>query len=307
MQTSHSLPQFLLKAVAAALILAWPEIGTAETVVTAITGSVKSGDGPVAIHSVVSEKETFDTGTDGHCALMIADEAVVQLCNAATVSISRRGRTRVMELRQGELKATVGPRSADQPLEIHTPVAIASLLGTVVHVSVDPNTGETTITSVEDRVRVQGVEVGRLNPTVLESGQQVSIRRGEGPGEVRRIPDVTSGDVSDCTLSDQALRIMAVAGARSAIAASEIAEIAFLDIPDLSTPAVSAAFERLAQDMEVAGDLTADPGKDSEGVGGCDDPVMCGTDPETAASGTEDGSMPRDPESCGGRKGDHCL
>ena len=123
----------------------------------------------------------YETTDDGKCSLMLDEDAMLQLCNRA--EMSARPRTeggRVLDLQRGEMKATVGKQPADAPLEIHTPAAVAQILGTVVHVSVDPETGETLITSIESRIKVIGAS---------GDAKAISGARAAEPADLTRCPD----------------------------------------------------------------------------------------------------------------------
>jgi hypothetical protein len=93
----------------------------------------------------------------------------------------RDSNRRIVSLDRGEIRIIVEPREFDARIEIHTPAAIATLLGTIVHVSVDPNTGESIITSAQSKVSVRSDEAAVRGTTVLAAGEQVTVKPGDAP------------------------------------------------------------------------------------------------------------------------------
>jgi len=93
----------------------------------------------------------------------------------------------------------VEPRAVPEHIEIHTPAAIATILGTIVHVSVDPTTGETTITGEENKVRVRSSDPavpGAMTVSALE--QIVMLPGGPLPSSPRRLDPVEIERLAGC-------------------------------------------------------------------------------------------------------------
>jgi ferric-dicitrate binding protein FerR (iron transport regulator) len=226
--------------IAAILLLLIASPAAARVTVTSVEGPAVAGDGELAMHGIVSDGETVETREDGRCSLLLAESAVIQICNRAALRLREEGSRgpRVLELSRGELKASVAPRPVDEPLEIHTPVAIATILGTVVHVSVDPETGETTITSIENRVRVASTLAPDEAAVVLESGQQVVVGRGRVPGPVRQIDRQAMLGTSECLDADD-FRQAAIAAERSGRRKAMLDRIAAMDVPAAGLPGVA--------------------------------------------------------------------
>jgi len=150
----------------------------ADEVAGQITASIDAQlGGPIA------DGEHVRLGEDGACSILLDDDTVVELCGETSVVFERDpdSHRRIVALDRGELRIVVEPREFEERIEIHTPAAIATLLGTIVHVSVDPNTGETTITSAESRVSVRSDESGVRGTTVLSAGEQVTVEPGSAP------------------------------------------------------------------------------------------------------------------------------
>jgi hypothetical protein len=157
------------------------EVGPGVTV-TAVVGEARGGGDRLAQSSAVDPGEAVSTGRDGGCALLFDADALVQLCSASRVSLDRRAAdgARIVRVEAGEARVVLDPDSNER-IEIHTPAAIATLLGTVVYVHVDESTGETTITSEDHELEVTSAEPGVKGSVRLRAGERVSLRPGEPP------------------------------------------------------------------------------------------------------------------------------
>jgi ferric-dicitrate binding protein FerR (iron transport regulator) len=149
-------------------------------IVTAVTGSAGASGVALERQSTLVDGDSLRTGEDGACSILVDGDAVLELCQATTLRFGHReGRSdgpRVLELRAGEIRVLAEPRSADRRIEIHTPAAIATVLGSVVYVAVDAR-GVTTIASAESKVRVESSR--RLSRAMtLTAGQQITVRPG---------------------------------------------------------------------------------------------------------------------------------
>ena len=77
------------------------------------------------------------TGPEAACSVLVDRRSLVQFCGQAAVRLrhdEQRDAT-IVDVMEGSTRALVGPRLADEPLEIHTPVAIAAILGTILSVT----------------------------------------------------------------------------------------------------------------------------------------------------------------------------
>ncbi len=157
----------------------------ADDVAGHVTASLESQfEGPIA------EGEHVRLGESDACSILLDDDAVVELCGNTSVVFTRDrdSNRRIVSLDGGEIRIVVEPRAFEERIEIHTPAAIATLLGTIAHVAVDPKTGRTTITSTESRVSVRSDQPAVRGTTVLEAGEQVSVEPGGAPpAEPRRL------------------------------------------------------------------------------------------------------------------------
>jgi hypothetical protein len=151
--------------------------------VTAVVGAAQRGDDqPLERLGGVAEEEPLATGADGGCSLLLEEDALVEVCGDTALSLRKRtpGGPRVLDVKQGKVRVSAEKRLGDERIEIHTPAAIATILGTVVFVSVDA-LGVTTITSEMSRVMVASSDPGLSQSTILNGGQQLVIKPGEPP------------------------------------------------------------------------------------------------------------------------------
>ena len=150
--------------------------------VTAVTGDAGAAGAPLRPETVIADGDSVRTGRNGACSLLVDEDAVLEICQGTSLRLGRRGGAggaggpRVLELQAGEIRLVAEPRAEEQRIEIHTPSAIATVLGAVVYVAVDAS-GTTTIASAESTVRVESArQLG--SPLVLAAGQQVTARPG---------------------------------------------------------------------------------------------------------------------------------
>ncbi len=131
----------------------------------------------------IADGEHVQLGEEAACSILLDDDAVVELCGKTSLVFERDrdSKRRIISLDSGELRVVVEPRDFEERIEIHTPAAIATLLGTIVHVSVDPQTGATIISSAESKVSVRSDEPDVRGTTVLTAGEQVTVEPGEAP------------------------------------------------------------------------------------------------------------------------------
>jgi hypothetical protein len=164
-----------------------------------VTASLDSGVG-----GSVADGEHVKLGEEGACSILLDEDAVVELCGQTSVVFKRDPKTnrRIVSLESGELRIVVEPREFEERIEIHTPAAIATLLGTIVHVSVDPATGETTITSAESKVSVRSDQAAVSGTTVLTPGEQVTVDPGQAPPATpKRLDDEEFDELGGCLVN----------------------------------------------------------------------------------------------------------
>jgi len=152
--------------------------------VTVVVGDAVAGSGRrLASHSGVADDEEIRMGKDGGCSLLVDDDAVIELCEETSVVLERDEQTQRRRVRvdAGEIRIVVEPRLLEERLEVHTPAAIATILGTIVHVAVDPATGETTISSAQSKVRVESSDPSVKGSTTVAALEQITVKPGQAP------------------------------------------------------------------------------------------------------------------------------
>ncbi len=147
--------------------------------VTGTVGSNTTGDAALALREGLEEGADVVTSEDGGCSLLIDDDLVMEACGDTRVSLERKdGKddgARVVRLERGNVRMVVEPRGVDEEkVEIHTPAAIATVLGTILHVNVDA-LGVAEVTSEASRVQVNSTNPNITDTVVLEAGQTVRI------------------------------------------------------------------------------------------------------------------------------------
>jgi len=152
--------------------------------VTAAVGTAQSGGAALEQRAALDDVADLETGDDGNCSLLVDQDTLMELCGGTSLKLERKegqpDGPRVVKLDRGEIRMVVEPRLGEERIEIHTPAAIATLLGTVVHVSVDA-LGVTTITSAASKVLVESSDKSVPGSTTIDAGQQLVLAPGQAP------------------------------------------------------------------------------------------------------------------------------
>jgi hypothetical protein len=263
-------------------------LAASEVRVTAVEGDATADGEALRMHGEVQAGEELEVGDDGRCSVLLAEAAVLQFCNRARLRVGEGGDANRVRLDSGELKATVGPRPAGQPLEIHTPAAIAIILGTVIHVKVDADTGDTVVSSLESKIRIQSSNSLVPGFVVIDAGEQVTIRRGEAPQNKRKF-DVGSFSQSGSCTFDEGFHYAASRAQRATQSRTLMEEIAYQDVPpDLLPPVAAGPTERTLPPPNPLDELPVEA-------------CLPGLCTELGAGGVPP------PEPCVGTPGDHCA
>jgi hypothetical protein len=186
MQNSFSGMQKVALGLGALCVFGAAPAPAAETAarVTAAVGSTNSEGSAVDPRGGLQDGDDLETGEDGNCSLLVDEDALVEVCGNTSLRLERKegqpDGPRVVNLDQGEVRLVVEPRLAGERIEIHTPAAIATLMGTIVYVSVDA-LGVTTVTSAASQVMVESSDTAVPGKTMIDAGQQIVIRPGEAP------------------------------------------------------------------------------------------------------------------------------
>jgi len=151
--------------------------------VTSVIGDTRANDAQLASGASVGARERVATGEDGKCSMLVDGNIVIQLCERTKLVLhdDPEQDRRIIQIDAGSAHVVAAPRLAEEHVEIHTPAAIAVLLGTIVHVTVDAATGDSTITSTHSAVRVRSTSERFDQETMLKPTQQITVRRGAPP------------------------------------------------------------------------------------------------------------------------------
>lgn len=212
----------------------------AATVLTAADGNVTAAGKQLGQLDEISSADTIEVGGDGIASLVVADSAIVKMCHGATLGFDndQGDGPSALTLRNGQLKVSSEKRPTDNPLEIHTPAAIATLLGTELHIDVDPETGDSTFTSIGHQTRINSVDTPDGEGIVISPGESVVVRKGEQPDAVKAADFAAIQTTSNC-LDEKRFRVAAVSVARQDYGKQSLAQIAAMDA-ETNLPTVSA-------------------------------------------------------------------
>ncbi|MDP6979366.1 MAG: FecR family protein [Myxococcota bacterium] len=202
----------------------------ASTVLTATHGNV-SVNGETATQSdAVGTGDTVEVEGGAIASVLVGDTALVRMCHGAALGFGNDSGDgpSALNLRGGQVKVSAGKRPAGDPLEIHTPAAIATLMGTEVHLSVDRDSGATTITSLEHQIRIAGSSKQPQAPIVISPGEKITVSKDGVVGEVETASAPDLAFSSDC-LDDARFRIAAVKAAVRQYADKSVEQIAKMD------------------------------------------------------------------------------
>ena len=287
------------------ILIAWiavpsfaASIGTEAGTVTGVTGGlVSGGDREMSTSSSVLADEKIETDEDGKAALLLGQDVVVELCASSAIVVEREedGR-RIVRVEAGRVRIVVEPSEGMIPIEIHTPAAIATILGTVVYVTVDPETGETTITSSDHDVEVRGIGPAAATPIRLRGGERTTVAWGGEPEKPRRLGAASMRSLGGCLGNfEEELRTLSLTRARQ-------------------TRESSLVMESVVEDMLVGDELppvAAPPSvgpADGSGSGPGNPPNPITSDPEPPFTiidiATPD--LDRMPPPCAGVPGEQC-
>jgi hypothetical protein len=216
--------------------------------ITASVGSATSGDQALEMRGDLEEGAAIETADDGSLAMLVDMDALCEVCASTALRLERKeGKPdgpRVVNLDRGEIRLVVEPRLGEERIEIHTPAAIATILGTVVFVSVDA-LGVTTITaditadSPDSKVLVEHQDKSKQGSLTLDGGEQVVVDpREDVPKKAKYVaPDVRSA-MGGC---DVDFHGEAIGHDSRAAANNRIEAVVEQDIAEATLPQVAAA------------------------------------------------------------------
>jgi len=144
---------------------------------------VTGGDRSLEQQQSVPEGASIQTGDEGNLAMLIDDDAVVELCAKTEMKLLRDEETgaRIIEVGSGTTRIILDPDADVGSLQIISPVMVATLMGTAVIVTVDPETGETTIASEDHKLKVEPRDPNIKGTTIVDGKQKATLAAGQAP------------------------------------------------------------------------------------------------------------------------------
>jgi hypothetical protein len=184
---------------AIALLVAGAAFAETAARITAVAGGTNVGDAAADRSAPLAEDSSVKTADDGNCAMLVDEDALVELCASTIMTLTRRPDTgnRVVKIDGGTTRVVAEPRSADEYIEIHTPAAIATIMGTTVFVEVDAVTGDTKITS-DKPVEVKNIDPNVAGSEIASDMKQVTVMRGQGPSQANELDRRTLANLGGC-------------------------------------------------------------------------------------------------------------
>jgi hypothetical protein len=298
---------------AGALATSDPAVAELTGTVTAVDGDASVGEHPAEISDLVSRDESIVTGPEGSCSVLVDKRALVQFCGQAAVQLrhdEERNAT-IVDVLEGSTRTLAGPRRADEPLEIHTPVAIAAILGTILSVTVDPATGDATFALEEGKAQIETRDPAHDRSITLNAGEQVTVYADGRVGEVQPLRPRDLPGRPDC-LEDRFFHGASVEIARVERLQWLTDAITSADIPYAGLPPVAAGPE-LPLEPRGSVDEPLDPnpsdpcGLSAICTGNVDLPEPDPVSPREPEGRSRGQGHHNRPQPCGGVPGEHCY
>ncbi len=261
-----------------------------EALLTSVTGEASNSIGALDSHAELGDGERLETGDESGCSILLDQNAVVELCGQTRISFStdeRRG-NRIVNIESGTVRMIVEPREPGERIEIHTPAAIATILGTIIYVTVDPVTGEATFTSSDSRVNIRERDDKDCTPIGLpaEAGipqcaegttigglEQLTVVPGEKQREKKQVSEQDLAALGGCLFNfhDLAAKIDRMAQANKATQRVVAVDVAAVNLPPVSLDEGPAIETESGDDIEVELDPFDDPSQGDDIIDQGDD------------------------------------
>jgi hypothetical protein len=130
--------------------------------------------------------------------MLVDEDALVELCSSTIMMLTRTDKgNRVVKVDGGTTRIVAEPRTAGEYIEIHTPAAIATIMGTTVFVEVDAVTGDTKITS-DKPVEVRNIDPNVAGSAIASNMNQVTVLRGRGPSQPMQLEQRALANLGGC-------------------------------------------------------------------------------------------------------------
>jgi len=220
-----------------ACLLAAPSALAAETVATALFGTVRANGRDVAVAERLSSDEpdqiTVETGLASGCVLLHGEALLVEMSPSTKLTIkSATGKSGpVVEIADGSARITTRLDDADAATEIHTPSAIVRPRSSTLYLEVNGYAGTTMVASFEDRAFVLSNDRRHKRAVFLDSAQWVSVSKGEPPGTIEKL----EASVAASLVDPEAQRRYRASGLEHDVhreSEARLADIARADVPE---------------------------------------------------------------------------
>ncbi len=178
-----------------ACLLAAPAALAAETVVTALFGTVRSDGNDIAIGDQLSRDASGQlevvTSLGAGCALLHGDTLLVEMSPSTKLKIRTTSGSSdpVVEISDGSARITTRLGPSDPAIEIRTPSAIVRPRSSTLHLEVNGDSGTTLVSSLDNRAFVLSSDDRHKRTVFLNSLQSVSVPKGEPPGGIEKLGD----------------------------------------------------------------------------------------------------------------------
>ena len=241
-----------------------------DALLTSVKGEASIPSGALSSHSELGDDEQLETGDESGCSILLDQNAVVELCGRTRISFTtdkKRG-NRIVNVESGTLRLIVEPREPGERIEIHTPAAIATILGTILYVTVDPVTGETTFTSSDSQINIRErgeedcVPVGLpaeagipqcAEGTTIGSLEQLTVVPGEKKRAKVQLSERDLAALGGCLFDfhDLAAEIDRMAQENKATERVVAMDVAAVDLPPVALDGEPAIETESGDDIEV--------------------------------------------------------
>jgi hypothetical protein len=223
-----------------------PAASAEDLTVTGVSGLPRANGVSLLMHDRLSERVEpieLETNRRSGVSVLYGESISLQLGPSTKLFINpaTAERGELIEVVRGELRTvTRRDRSKKRP-EIHTPTAVIRPSTSVLHVLVDDMSGDTEVTSIESRAWVVSSNPALKQSSILNSGQQVTIRASQAPGSIRKYHFDAASDVTGF-MSGRKLREDALVYDMTRDGKLALSQIALNDVPEKSLPSVVSPF-----------------------------------------------------------------
>ena len=210
--------------------------------ITASVGeNTAGGDRALEQRGLLEPDETLETGEDGNCSLLIEEDALLEVCGDTALTMRKRepGGPQIVSLDRGDIRVQAEPRLESERIEIHTPAAIATILGSVIFISVDA-LGVTTVAAHKSRAMVKSADPNIPGQVIVNPGErvQIGLDTKEMPKQAEPIGDVRVASMAGCLVQ---FHDVAFASDQKSYTKEKVNSITQADILDGQLPQVAAA------------------------------------------------------------------